>query len=395
MSGFAFDSPGAALAAMVARIEPVGTERVELPESAGRVLAERVVADRPSPSCDVSAMDGYVLRAAEVRPGRVDVAGEILIGRGPPAMPEGAALRIVTGAPVPSGGNVVIKREDVEEHGDFIVLDDRAHTPGQHIRRRGENLAAGDEVCAAGRVITPAVVGALATFGVAEPLVRARVRVGVISTGDEVLRYDQSPTDYELRDSNAPGLAALLASRAWIDVLEPAHAPDDERATVDAIGSMLGRCDALMLMGGVSMGDRDCVPSALAANGVETVFHRLPQRPGKPVLGGIAPGGRPVFGLPGNPISVLVTARAMGIAALAARAGIERVSDPPVMRVVNADDKTISIWWRRLVRVVGLGEVELVETRGSGDVPSSARSDGFVELPPGAGGEGPWAFFGW
>ena len=217
-------------------------------------------------------------------------------------------------------------------------------------------------------------------------------------TGDEVLRHDdphESPNEFQLRDSNAPGLAALLGSRAWLDVLEPEHVGDDKQATIDAIGSMLGRCDALMLMGGVSMGDRDFVPGALEANGVETVFHKLPQRPGKPVLGGIAPGGRPVFGLPGNPVSVLATARALALPALAARAGIERLPDPPMVRVVNADDKTLGIWWRRLVRVVGVGEVELVETRGSGDVPSSARSDGFVELPPGSSGEGAWAYYEW
>jgi len=395
MSGYAFDSPGAALAAMVARIEPVGTERVRLPDAGGRVLAERVVADRPSPSCDVSAMDGYALRAADVKPGRIGVAGEILMGRQPPAMPDGAALKIVTGAPVPDGADVVIKREDVDEHDDHIVIRDDSHKPGQHIRRRGENLAQGDEVCAPGCVITPTVVGALATFGIADPSVHARVRVGIISTGDEVLRHDENPHEFQLRDSNAPGLAALLGSRAWLDVLDPEHVGDDKQATIDAIGSMLGRCDALMLMGGVSMGDRDFVPGALEANGVETVFHTLPQRPGKPVLGGIAPGGRPVFGLPGNPVSVLVTARVLGAGALAARAGVERLPDPPMVRVVNADDKALGIWWRRLVRVVGVGEVELVETRGSGDVPSSARSDGFVELPPGSSGEGAWAYYEW
>jgi molybdopterin molybdotransferase len=394
MSGFAFESPGEALAAMVARVEPVGTERVRLPKAGGRVLAEGVVADRPSPSCDVSAMDGYALRLADANPGRIEVAGEILIGRAPPEMVAGRALKIVTGAPVPAGADVVIKREDVEEHGDHIILGDVDVKPNQNIRRRGENLGEGDGVASAGGVITPTVVGALATFGVVQPLVHERVRVGVLSTGDEVLRYDESPGAYQLRDSNAPGLAALLSRHAWIDVLEPGHVPDDKDETVARIGAMLDRCDALMLMGGVSMGDRDFVPAALEANGVETVFHKLPQRPGKPVLGGVVD-GRPVFGLPGNPVSVLATARALGLPALAVRAGITRWPAPPVVRVVNADDTTLGLWWRRLVRLVGVGEVELVETRGSGDVPSSARSDGFVELPPGASGEGPWAYYGW
>ncbi len=397
-TSFAFDSPAAALGALLGRVGPVGTERVALDDSSGRVLAEDVRADRASPACDVSAMDGYAVRIADLACGSLAVAGEIAIGSAPPAMPGGAALQIVTGAPVPDGAEAVIKREDVEETQGRIgvgagVAASVKH--GQNIRRMGENLEAGALVCSGGRAVTPALAGSLATFGMVEPSVYRKVRVGVVITGDEVVDPGETPSVWRLRDSHGSVLRSMLRSREWIELGSMERVRDDASAIEEAARAALEACDALILTGGVSMGDHDHVPGVVERLGAELVFHRLPQRPGKPALGAVGAGGKPVFGLPGNPLSVLVTAHRLVMPALARRGGIVGGSATTLVRVTNADEKTLGMWWHRLVRLTGEGEAELVESKGSGDVASAAGSDGFVEVPPGGSGDGPWLFYGW
>lgn len=395
---FQFDSPAAALDAVLARVESVGIERVDLNEVGGRVLAEDVRTDRPSPSCDVSAMDGYSVRISELGGGSLPVAGAVAIGKAPPAMPVGAALKIVTGAPVPEGADAVIKREDVTESvGAIRFTADvaRSITIGLHIRREGENAPAGASVCEAGRVITPGLAGALATFGVAMPEVFGKVRVGVIITGDEVVDPSETPDRWTLRDSHLAVLAAMLDGCACLERGAFIRVHDDSAAIERAAREALESCDALILTGGVSMGDYDHVPGVVERIGAELVFHKIPQRPGKPALGAIAPGRKPVFGLPGNPLSVLVTAHRLVKPALLRRAGIQELPKPAHVCVTNADAKSIPLWWQRHVRLTGDGEAALIASKGSGDIGSAATSDGFVEMPPGASGEGPWPYFSW
>jgi molybdopterin molybdotransferase len=143
------------------------------------------------------------------------------------------------------------------------------------------------------------------------------------------------------------------------------------------------------------MGDRDFVPRVLRDLGATVVFHRVPQRPGRPVLGAVMPEGKPVLGLPGNPLSVMVTCRRMVVPVLGRAAGLSAESARPAVRLVGTNGKTADLWWHRPVRLVGTGEAELAETASSGDVAGAAGSDGFVEVPPGATGEGPWAYYAW
>ena len=398
---FVFDSPGAALAALLERVEPVGTERIGLDDIGGRVLAEDVRTDRPSPACDVSSMDGYAVRIAELSGGTLPVAGEIAIGKAPPEMPVGAALMIVTGAPVPLGADAVIKREDVSETPDRIEFGAEVAAsvrPGQHIRRRGENLGVGALVCEGGRVVTPALAVSLATFGMARPEVFQRVRVGVVVTGDEVVDPSETPDEWRLRDSHLAMLGSMLSSSALIE--HHPHGPmvrvqDDAESIYQVARSALDSCDALILTGGVSMGDHDHVPDVVARLGAEVVFHRLPQRPGMPALAAVGDSGKPVFGLPGNPLSVLVTMHRLVMPALLRRGGVRETPAPTQVRLTNSGPETLDMWWHRLVRLTGGGEAELIASRGSGDAPSAATSDGFVEMPPGANGEGPWMFYRW
>jgi molybdopterin molybdotransferase len=151
----------------------------------------------------------------------------------------------------------------------------------------------------------------------------------------------------------------------------------------------------LIATGGVSMGERDFVPQVVRELGAEVLFHKVTQRPGKPVLGAVLPDGRPIFGLPGNPQSVMVTARRMVVPVLERLAGIERPLPPTVMRLERHDERRLDMWWHRFVRVTGVGAAALVDVSSSGDVIGAAQSDGFVEVPPGQGGEGPWPYFGW
>lgn len=403
---FAFASPDHALEALTNRIKPVGSERLPLARAAGRVLAEDILADRPSPACDVSAMDGYAIRAEHLTPGTRPIVGEIPIGQEPPIMPgtmpdsgpDSGVMHIVTGAPVPAGVHAVIRREDCTELDGAIEITQHtidAAPPGANIRRKGENLAQGAPVANKGARITPATSGALATVGAAEPLVYQRVRVALLITGDEVLDPHESPAPWQLRDSNGLSLACLLAVHPWLELVTHARAPDDRAALRAAMASALDAADALLCTGGVSMGNRDFVPEVTSELGAETVFHKLPQRPGKPALAAVTSIGQPVLGLPGNPVSVLVTARRLALPALATRAGIARWPSAPALTLTNPDDRSIKLWWQRPVRLVAPGKAELIPTKGSGDIPSVAASDGFVEIPPGNASPGPFAFYPW
>lgn len=328
------------------------------------------------------------------------VAGEARIGRPRIQFPAdaGVCVRIATGAPVPIGGEAVVKREDVAESPLSITISGEALPrirAGDNIRREGENAPAGAVVACPGMVITPAVAGALASIGVTKPVVHKALRVAVVSTGDELVPPHASPHPWQLRDGNAAALAAFLRPCPWIESVVCVHAPDDEFSLDRAIARSLAEADALLLSGGVSAGHRDLVPQALVRAGVSVLFHRLPQRPGKPVLAGVAAEGRPVLALPGNPVSVLVTARRFALPALQGRAGFGAPVQAPCVSLANPDDKRIDLWWHRPVRMVGPALAELVETKGSGDLVSVARSDGFIELPPGAAGAGPWPYHAW
>lgn len=390
-------SPEEAVSRLNARAAAPTTERVPLAQATGRVLAQSVVADRPSPPVAVSSMDGYAVCVATLGAGRTPVRGDVHIGREPAPLARGGVARIVTGAPIPKGADAVIKREDVAEEPGAIVVSDqiiRSLRAGAFIRKAGENIAGGSEVIGPGREIGPQIVGALGAFGCHEPEVFRRVRVGILVTGDELVAPGENPTPWQIRDSNGPVLSALLSRHGWLETLPVRRSGDDPTALADHARELLAEADALVVTGGVSMGVRDFVPGVLSGLGAEILFHTVRQRPGKPVLGAITADGRPVLALPGNPVSVLVTARRILIPVLSRLAGLAPVS-PTTVTLVDSDQEQLDLWWHRSVTLSGPGTARLVGGRGSGDVVSAARSDGFVEVPPGRGGPGPWAFYRW
>ena len=286
---FAHEHPDDAIRLLLDRLDALPHERVDLADAAGRVLAMDVLADRPSPPCDVSAMDGYALSRIPAPNETIPVKGEVRTGDAPPNLPDGSAVRLFTGGAIPSGAEAVIPREQTIEHPDRIRLREHVTVePGQHIRRQGENAPLGAKIASAGDVVTTPMMAALAAFGAAQPCVHRTVRIGVLITGDELVAVDQEPEPWRIRDSNRWSLLAFIAALPWAELNRCVNVPDQPATLIEAMRAMLAECDAVLLTGGVSMGDHDHVAPALKTVGAEEVFHWLPIRPGKPMLGAIS-----------------------------------------------------------------------------------------------------------
>lgn len=286
-------------------------ETVAYGVAAGRVLAGSVGATVDVPMADVSAMDGFAL-AGELRDGRAPVRGVAAAGRPADfALRPGEAARIMTGAVVPEGADRVVPVEQTGARvgGDGEEVTVHADTlAGAHIRRRGEVVAKGDLLMAAGSLLTAGAVSTLATHGVISVPVVAAPRVAVLTTGDELVPAEGTPGPGQLRDSNGPFLRA--AGRALgLDFAALGTAVDDRQDLEARIRRGLDY-DVLLLTGGVSMGDFDFVADVLAEVGCTTLFEKVAIQPGKPLVAAVhgdGAGRRWVFGLPGNPASVMVT----------------------------------------------------------------------------------------
>jgi molybdopterin molybdotransferase len=308
------------------------------------------------------------------------------------------AIRIFTGAPVPEGADCIVPREQCDELGDRV----RVRVPnddvllGQHIRHRGENALQGFRCLSAGTVIDGPRAATWTSFSetaIAELF--EPVRVAVLNTGDELTEVGEPICDWQIRDSNGPLLESMMHPIRWIHARR--EKVRDDAATVRAnLKSALEGADAVLLTGGVSMGDTDHVPEAVAACGGRIVFHRIPIRPGKPLLGAVGPAGQLILGLPGNPVSVAVTFRRYAWPLLRYLAGIEPSTEPKRWVSLECDDrKTLDLLWFRLAMLDARGQVSLVPNQGSGDVAALGQSHGFVEIPPGAPTRGAVAFYDW
>ncbi len=392
-------NPTEAIAELAGKLSLVGSEQ-SVHDCTGRVLAGDIVADRDSPAADVSAMDGYAIRLESLQVSHpIPIAGEAAAGAAPPSMQPGTVVRIFTGAIVPRDCEAVVKREDTEAlDGEIRFLQSAMQTKsGENIRRAGENAKAGSTVLSPGIQISAAHRATMANFGAFAADVYARVRVTLITTGDEVGQFDDSPPKpWQLRNSNQSSITSLLSDRRWIQHVDSLHATDDQDHLRKTLDEALSHSDAVILTGGVSMGDYDYVPEVVRQVGGEVVFHGLPVRPGKPILGAATASGKLIVGLPGNPVSATIGCDRFAVPLLAKMGGHTQWHPPcPVVRLVDAGTKTIPLHWMRLVRLDATGVAEPVQSKGSGDLVSLGHSTGYVEIPPNQSGEGPWPYFAW
>lgn len=398
---FAFDNPDDALQALAERLTTMGIEKqIDAIDCVGRILGQSITADRDSPAADVSAMDGYAIRLADLQGDRsIPVVGESAAGSAPPELHDGAAIRIFTGAIVPASAEAVIKREDTEELDGAIRLRETALSAsvGEHVRRAGENATKDSEVLPAGIEINGAHLATMANFGSYQIDIHRPVRVSILTTGDEVGLFETSPPQpWQLRNSNRFSLHGLLSGRPHLIIQSVAHRLDDRGSLTSSLRDLIENSDAVLLTGGVSMGNYDYVPEVVQEVGGDVVFHGLPLRPGKPILGAATGDGKLIMGLPGNPVSATVGCRRMALPLLSHMGGKANWLPPcPSLSLQEPGDKSLPLHWMRLVQVTEHGKAIAVASQGSGDLVSLGHSDGFVELPPGAVGEGPWPFYRW
>ncbi len=379
------------------RLRIVGREQIPATQSAGRVVAADIQAFRDSPATDVSAMDGYAVRRCDIDSEALPVTGTATAGSVPLQLAHGSAVRVFTGGPVPTSAECVVRREDCLESDTHVSirLSKESIVPGQHIRRRGENARAGQTVIQAGSLLNTCRFAGAMTFLPEDTLeVFRKVRVHVINTGDELIEFGQPIEPWQIRDSNGPFLESSFSYMPWVQARR-AKVADQREQTEQAIREALDQCDVLLLTGGVSMGDTDYVPDSIRSVGGKVVFHRIPIRPGRPMLGAHGPDGQLILGLPGNPLSVAVTFRRFGLDLIRHVAGIAMPTPVPAMQVESQDGKSIDLTWFRLVAMQANGNLGLVASQGSGDIASLVQSDGFVEIPPNCSASGIRKFYAW
>jgi molybdopterin molybdotransferase len=376
-------------ARILAGVERIGPRRIELADALGCVLVEDVIAQGDLPPFVSSAMDGYAVRSIDIASASADdpvllrVAGEVAMGK-PTAVVvgEGEAVAVSTGCIVPPGADAVVPIELTAPDGaDVRVL--RALPTGKHVRPAGEDVRRGETVIAAGRRLGPPDLGAIAACGFGAIDAIARARVGVISTGDELVRPPFELGEGQIYDSNTFVLSACVRE-AGADPVDGGPAPDDPGRLVDALDRIATDVDAFVCSGGVSMGEHDPVKRAFE-NGGEITFANVAMQPGRPQAFGHWR-GKPFFGLPGNPISVYVSFEVFVRPALAKMMG--RSDDRPMVDAILDGELDAPRSRTRFARVRVRRERDTYVATPEGGHQSNllvtfARADGLVEIPAG------------
>jgi molybdopterin molybdotransferase len=374
-----------ARAKIVAALNAVGTETISVMDALGRVLAENAVARISHPTANVSAMDGYAVRAADATlNATLTVVGTSAAGHpwggtiGP-----GEAARIFTGAYVPAGADAIVLQEDSTADGQKVTINEAAIL-NKHIRPLGQDFKTGDTVLYAPRRISFRDVGLLAAMNLPQIKVFKRPRVGVFSTGDEVVMPGDEVKHGQLVSANGPGLCAFVAHHGAV----PVHLgiARDDAASLSTLAAAAKDLDMLITTGGVSVGDHDLIAKVLGENGLDVNFHKIAMRPGKPLLFGNLK-GTPFFGLPGNPVSAMVCAILYVGPALNKMQGLEGAAPATVKARlsvgVKANDKREDFLRATLERTA---TGDLIATpyhkQDSAMITTLAKADGLIIRPP-------------
>ncbi|MEX2302390.1 MAG: gephyrin-like molybdotransferase Glp [Bryobacterales bacterium] len=371
------------------------TETVDLQQAEGRVLAAPVAADRDYPPFNRSARDGFAVIAADVAqtPARLKVLG--LTRAGEPSrfkLQRGETVEIMTGAPAPGGTDAVVMVEHSTRDGDHVTLT-QSIPSGRNLVFQGSEVRSGSNVLEAGTDLEYRQIAVLASVGQSKVQVYRKPRVAILSTGDEVLPIEAKPEPFQIRNSNAHSLAAQVRRRGGEAVILPV-APDQPARTRELIEQGLQH-DLLLLSGGVSMGKYDVVEQALADLGAEFFITQVAIQPGKPLVFGRV-GAKPVFGLPGNPISTMVTFEVF------ARIALDRLAGRPVSRLpfvqarLGSDFQHKPVLTRFLPAVLageyGEATVNPVKWQGSGDLVSAGQANCYLVA---AAGRASWKAGEW
>ncbi|PYO13218.1 MAG: molybdopterin molybdenumtransferase MoeA [Candidatus Rokuibacteriota bacterium] len=375
-----------ALEGILSRVGPLSVERVDIMGALGRVLAEPIVSRATIPPWPNSSMDGYAVRAQDTNgePVELAIVGRIIAG----AMPSrplraGESMRIFTGAPLPEGADAVVPQEDVAADDRRVTVRGRI-APGAYVRPAGEDVRTGDLVVKPGGVVGAAEVGLLATLGYSQVRVYRRPRVAILSTGNELADLGTQPGPAQIPNTNTYSLMAQVIEAGG----EPTNlgvAPDQLEAITERVRWGLAAADVLVTSAGVSVGELDLVREALERSGAELHLWQVSMRPGKPITFGTRD-GRPVFGLPGNAVSAMVTFELFVRPALRRMAGAD-VIDRPRIRA-RALDRIANPGSRRgYLRVTltpdGLSYgARLTGDQGSAILRSMVLADGLAVVAP-------------
>jgi len=367
-------------------------ERVAITAAVNRVLAESVQAERDQPPFDRVTMDGIAISSTAWATGQRSFSIAAVQAAGVPAVncpsPD-ACIQVMTGAVRPDGTDAVIPVERIRvEAGVAQVDDDAIVEPGRFIHPQASDRKNGETVLEPGVRIGPAEIAVLASMGRAEVATTSPATIAVISTGDELVAVDEPEiAPYQIRSCNDLAVEASL-KRAHLADCSRTTLPDDADRILAAVSELHEKNDILILSGGVSMGDFDFVPAVLEKLEARVVFHRIDQKPGKPMWFGLSGAGKPIFALPGNPVSTLLCMTRYVLPALRLAAGLQ----PPPAEFAQLSTDVMGPKNLTYFVPVGLSwsneGIEMAEprlTNTSGDFSSLATTDGFIELQPGRG----------
>lgn len=364
--------------------EAADVETVGLPDALGKVVAEDILSPEDLPAYARSTVDGFAVRAAdtygcsEALPAMVTYAGKVQMGEDEKrVLPKGSCMQVPTGGQVPEGADAVVMVEHSEDLGDEFRYMLKPVAPGENVNAKGDDIAVGGVAVPKGTLIEPRHTAVLAALGISELKVRKPLTVGILSTGDELVDYTETPKGTEIRNINSVTLAAAVQALGCIAKTYPI-VPDEEDALRAAIDTVRRECDFLIISGGSSVGERDNVNRVLASFG-EVFFHGVALKPGKPTMFAMLDGDVPAFGLPGHPAAAFYTFHLFAKPAILKRRGAIAVP-----RYVEAElsQKVPSNHGREEILGVALENGKAVPLPAkSGVVSVLSKADGTITIP--------------